>query len=144
MSKIREQFASTQQAEQETLELTPDQLSVAWREYILKLKTAQKHSVVTNFEMMECSVKTADLVNVRCFGELQLGFLKQERTHLLEHLQQFFRNPALNIHPELIEQPIEQVLGPRPLSTKEQYLKLVEKYPLVKELKDRLGLELDY
>lgn len=144
LSKIREQFASTQQAEQETLELTPDQLSVAWREYILKLKTAQKHSVVTNFEMMECSVKSADLVNVRCFGELQLGFLKQERTHLLEHLQQFFRNPALNIHPELIEQPIEQVLGPRPLSTKEQYLKLVEKYPLVKELKDRLGLELDY
>jgi DNA polymerase III subunit gamma/tau len=144
LSKIREQFASAQQTEQEALELTPDQLSVAWREYVLKLKTAQKHSVVTNFEMMEASVKTSELVNVRCFGELQLGFLKQERTHLLEHLQQFFRNPALNIHPELIEQPMEQVVGPRPLSTKEQYLKLVEKYPLVKELKDRLGLELDY
>jgi len=31
-----------------------------------------------------------------------------------------------------------------PLSSKEQYLKLVEQYPLVKELKDRLRLELDY
>lgn len=144
LSKLREQFATAPQQEQPALELTAEQLSIAWREYILKLKTAQKHSLVTNFEMMECSVKTADLVNVRCFGELQLGFLKQERTHLLDHLQQFFRNPVLNIHPELIEQPLEQMVGPRPLSTKEQYLKLVEKYPLVKELKDRLGLELDY
>jgi DNA polymerase-3 subunit gamma/tau len=144
LSKLREQFATATQQEQPALELTAEQLSIAWREYILKLKTAQKHSLVTNFEMMECSVKTADLVNVRCFGELQLGFLKQERTHLLDHLQQFFRNPVLNIHPELIEQPLEQMVGPRPLSTKEQYLKLVEKYPLVKELKDRLGLELDY
>jgi DNA polymerase-3 subunit gamma/tau len=30
------------------------------------------------------------------------------------------------------------------LSTKEQYLKMIEQYPLVKELKDKLRLELDY
>jgi len=144
LSKLREQFASAPQMEQQALDLTEEQLTIAWREYILKLKTAQKHSVVTNFEMMECSVKTAELVNIRCFGELQLGFLKQERTHLLDHLQHFFRNPALNIHPELVELPDEQEAGPRPLSTREQYQKMVEKYPLVKDLKDRLGMELDY
>jgi DNA polymerase-3 subunit gamma/tau len=32
----------------------------------------------------------------------------------------------------------------RTLSSKEQYLKIIEEYPLVKELKDRLRLELDY
>jgi DNA polymerase-3 subunit gamma/tau len=30
------------------------------------------------------------------------------------------------------------------LNTREQYLKIIEEYPLVKELKDRLRLELDY
>jgi len=31
-----------------------------------------------------------------------------------------------------------------PLNTKEQYLRIVAEYPLVKELKDRLRLDLDY
>ena len=31
-----------------------------------------------------------------------------------------------------------------PLSSKEQFLKMAEQYPMVKELKDRLRLELDY
>jgi DNA polymerase-3 subunit gamma/tau len=30
------------------------------------------------------------------------------------------------------------------LSTKQQYLKMIEQYPLVKELKDKLRMELDY
>ena len=30
------------------------------------------------------------------------------------------------------------------LSIKQQYLKMIEQYPLVKELKDKLKLELDY
>jgi DNA polymerase-3 subunit gamma/tau len=30
------------------------------------------------------------------------------------------------------------------LSTKEQYLRIIEQYPLVKELKDKLRMQLDY
>jgi DNA polymerase-3 subunit gamma/tau len=31
-----------------------------------------------------------------------------------------------------------------PMTARDQYMKLIEEYPLVKELKDRLRLELDY
>jgi len=31
-----------------------------------------------------------------------------------------------------------------PLTVREQYQKMIEQYPLVKELRDRLRLELDY
>jgi DNA polymerase-3 subunit gamma/tau len=31
-----------------------------------------------------------------------------------------------------------------PLSSKEQYQKIIEQFPLVKELKERLKLDLDY
>jgi DNA polymerase-3 subunit gamma/tau len=31
-----------------------------------------------------------------------------------------------------------------PLTAREQYQKIIEQYPLVKELKDKLRLELDY
>jgi hypothetical protein len=30
------------------------------------------------------------------------------------------------------------------LNTKQQYLKIIEEYPLVKQLKDQLGMELDW
>lgn len=121
-----------------------ERLSVAWQEFILKLKTAQKHSVVSTMEMMECKMKTEEIFEVICYGNIQLGFLKQEKTPLLEHMQHFFHNPSINIHVELVEAPEENNPADRPLSTKEQFMKMTEKYPLVKELKDRLGMELDY
>ncbi len=121
-----------------------EQLSIAWHEYILKLKTAQKHSVVSTMEMMECKMKGEEIFEVICYGNIQLGFLKQEKTALLEHMQHFFHNPAINIHVDLVEAPEENNPVDRPLSTKEQFMKMTEKYPLVKELKDRLGMELDY
>jgi DNA polymerase-3 subunit gamma/tau len=37
------------------------------------------------------------------------------------------------------QEPVE-----RTLNSKEQFLKMIEEYPLIKELKDKLRLELDY
>lgn len=145
LAKIRAQVAeqnnvSTEQART----LTDDELQIAWREFILKLKTAQKHSVVSTLEMMECKMRNPELFEITCFGNVQLGFLKQEKTSLLEHIQHFFHNPSINIHVELVEKQEEENPADKPLSTKEQFMRMVEKYPLVKELKDRLGMELDY
>jgi DNA polymerase III subunit gamma/tau len=145
LSKIRQKIASDDQITAPTQkEITEEQLKIAWQEFILKLKAANKHSVVSNFEMMKCNVKSAADFEVVCTGNIQLGFLKQEKAHLLEHMQHFFLNPSVNIHVELIDAAEETDPANRPLSTKEQYLKMVEKYPLVKELKDKLNMELDY
>jgi DNA polymerase III subunit gamma/tau len=145
LSKLREKIAAesnrTANAQQE---INAEQLKIAWQEFILKLRTANKHSVVSNFEMMECRFKSPVDFEIVCTGNIQLGFLKQEKTSLLEHMQHFFHNPGLNMHIDLIEAPEDTNPVERPLSTKEQFLKMAEKYPLVKELKDRLGMELDY
>ncbi|WP_407526297.1 DNA polymerase III subunit gamma/tau [Lacibacter sp. MH-610] len=145
LAKIRQQVAEQNNANaHKARPLTEEELQVAWKEFILKLKTANKHSVVSTLEMMECKMRTPELFEITCFGNVQLGFLKQEKTSLLEHVQHFFHNPAINIHVELVETQEEENPADRPLSTKEQFVKMVEKYPLVKELKDRLGMELDY
>ena len=145
LSKLREKIAaeSNKTANQQK-EMDVEQLKVAWHEYILKLRTASKHSVVSNFEMMECRLRSPLDFEIVCNGNIQLGFLKQEKTALLEHIQHFFHNPGLNMHVDLIEAPEDSNPVERPLSTKEQFMKMAEKYPLVKELKDRLGMELDY
>jgi DNA polymerase III subunit gamma/tau len=145
LAKIRAQVAEQNNlAAEKSMPLDADNLQVAWKEYILKLKTAQKHSVVSTMEMMDCKVKNPELFEITCFGNVQLGFLKQEKTALLEHVQHFFHNPSINIHTELVETQEEENPADRPLNTKEQFMKMAEKYPLVKDLRDRLGLELDY
>jgi DNA polymerase-3 subunit gamma/tau len=145
LAKIRAQVAEQNNLNTEKARtLTDDELQIAWREFILKLKTAQKHSVVSTLEMMECKMRNPELFEITCFGNVQLGFLKQEKTSLLEHVQHFFHNPSINIHVELVENQQEENPADKPLSTKEQFMRMVEKYPLVKELKDRLGMELDY
>ena len=145
LAKIREQVAVLNNLNViQAVPIEAEPLKIAWQEFILKLKTAQKHSVVSTLEMMECRVKTTGLFEVICYGNVQLGFLKQEKTALLEHIQKFFHNPSINIHVELVEAPEDENTGERPLSSKEQFLRMSEKYPLVKDLKDRLGMELDY
>lgn len=145
LSKLREKIAAeNNNPNNQQKEIDPEGLKIAWQEYILKLKAATKHSVVSTFEMMECRMKTPLDFEVQVYGNIQLGFLKQEKTALLQHVQSFFKNPNINILVQLVEEPEDLTPVERPLSTKEQFMRMAEKYPLVKDLKDRLGLELDY
>lgn len=145
LSKIRQKISDQHNLNtNQPKPIDPEQLAIAWQEFILKLKTAMKHSVVSTFEMMECRMKSPEIFEIVCYGNIQLGFLKQEKTPLLEHMIHFFHNPAINIHVELIEAPEENNPADRPLSTKEQFMRMAEKYPLVKELRDKLNMELDY
>ena len=145
LSKLREKIAAeNNNPGNQQKEIDPEGLKIAWQEYILKLKAATKHSVVSTFEMMECRMRSPLDFEVVVYGNIQLGFLKQEKTALLQHVQQFFKNPNINIVVQLMEEPEDLTPVERPLSTKEQFMRMAEKYPLVKDLKDRLGLELDY
>jgi DNA polymerase-3 subunit gamma/tau len=145
LSKLREKIAAeNNNPNNQQKEIDPEGLKIAWQEYILKLKAATKHSVVSTFEMMECRMKTTLDFEVQVYGNIQLGFLKQEKTALLQHVQGFFKNPNINILVQLVEEPEDLTPVERPLSTKEQFMRMAEKYPLIKDLKDRLGMELDY
>ena len=145
LSKLREKIAAENNSpNNQQKEIDPEGLKIAWQEYILKLKAATKHSVVSTFEMMECRMRSPLDFEVVVYGNIQLGFLKQEKTALLQHVQQFFKNPNINIVVQLMEEPEDLTPVEKPLSTKEQFMRMAEKYPLVKDLKDRLGLELDY
>ncbi|MGH2563767.1 MAG: DNA polymerase III subunit gamma/tau, partial [Ginsengibacter sp.] len=63
---------------------------------------------------------------------------------LIEHLQSHFNNRFLTYRVIVIENKSNNSVEEKHLTTREQYLKVIEEYPLVKQLKDRLGLQLDY
>ena len=77
-------------------------------------------------------------------NNLEQRFIEQEKRGLCEFLQERFQNRKLTISIIIKENPDVLVAEEKPLSKRDQYQKIIEQYPLVKELRDRLRLELDY
>ncbi|MBC7903439.1 MAG: DNA polymerase III subunit gamma/tau [Gemmatimonadaceae bacterium] len=145
LGKIREKYTGANGATTiaEIKPLTAESLKFAWDEYSLLLRKA-KNPALQSFDLAELRVKDESCFEIATPNNLQLKFIEQERNNLSEFLQKHFNNRTLTFSifiDENAEMPVQQDI---PLSTKEQYQLLVQKYPLVKELKERLRLDLDY
>ena len=125
-------------------ELTEEELYVAWGAFIEKLAKRKNHSAVTNFKMATLKIVDNNAIEIITENNIQQKFIEQERGLLIEHLQAFFNNRQLSYQLVLKEKKENAGEREKTLSSREQYLKLIEMYPLIKELKDRLGLDLDY
>ena len=145
LEKIRRKVTDQQRNNgNEAMQITEEELYLAWRAFIEKLVERKNHSAVTNFKAALLRVIDNNTIAIIAGSTIQQRFIEQERAALVDHLQFHFRNKLLTytVITEESEHPDKAV--EKPLSTKEQYLKMIEEYPLVKELKDRLRLELDY
>jgi DNA polymerase-3 subunit gamma/tau len=118
-------------------------LQKAWSDFIVKLKTS-KNSAWQSFESAELKITDANSFEAVVNDNIYQKFLIQERNNVCSFLQKELHNRKLKFVVMLIESKEKKEPADLPLSSKEQYNKLVEQFPLVKELKDRLRLELDY
>ena len=125
-------------------ELNEEELYVAWGHYIEKLLKSNNHSGVSNFKSAKLSIIDNNCIEIITENNIQQKFIETERAALIEHLQTHFNNRFLTYKVIIIENKNNETVQQKHLSTKEQYLKIIEDYPLVKQLKDRLGLQLDY
>ncbi|MBN8858845.1 MAG: DNA polymerase III subunit gamma/tau [Sphingobacteriales bacterium] len=145
LSKIRQQIAErNNQVRDVAKALTIENLRHAWEKYIEKLEEQKNHSAVTNFKLAGLQVTAANNFDIIVENNLQLKFIEQERGSLIEYLQAFYNNRTLTYNIVLQESADNNVPVERPLNSREQYLKMIEEYPMVKELRDRLKMELDY
>lgn len=144
LEKIRKKIADQSTGQVVKVLLTNDELSQAWSVFTQKLEDRKNHSAVTNFKMAKLNIVNNDSIEIVTENNIQQKFIEQERALLIEHLQHHFGNKALTYNVIIVETEASSQPIDKPLNTKEQYLKIIEEYPLVKELKDRLRLELDY
>lgn len=144
LSKIRQQFANRQNAAEDVAkQLTDESLQLAWKQYTQQLKD-NKNSAAQSFDRAVLKIIDNSFFEVTTNNNLEQKFIEQEKRNLSGYLQKLFNNKSLSLSiivGEIInnEEPTE-----RTLSKREQYQKIIEQYPLVKELRDRLKLELDY
>jgi DNA polymerase-3 subunit gamma/tau len=123
--------------------LEPESLQAAWNEYVQRLKT-EKNPAGTNFEMAELKIQDANSFIAIVTNNIQLRFIEQGGQKASQFLREKLHNSLLQFFIVMEENKEEKIPVGTPLTSREQFLKMTEKYPLVKELKDRLRLELDY
>ena len=144
LSKIRQQI--TQQNKEfnsEPLVITEEDLYICWGQYIEKLREKTNHSAVTNFKNADLKVIDNNTIEIITQGEIHKAFIEVERSGLVTHLQEYFNNRTLAYQVIVIEKDDNIEVTDVLLTRKQLYLRMIEEYPLVKELKERLKLELD-
>jgi DNA polymerase-3 subunit gamma/tau len=139
--KIKEENCTDEEIVDHPLEM--NQLKKAWKQFIEQLKK-NKNSAWNSFELAELKIKDANSFEAIVSNNIDQKFLEFERNKVSEFLQKELCNRQLLFTISLVEGEQQNIITDLPLSSKEQYQKIVEQYPLVKELKDRLRLELDY
>jgi DNA polymerase-3 subunit gamma/tau len=120
-----------------------ESLQAAWNEYVQKLKS-EKNPAGTNFDMAELKVQDANSFIAIVTNNIQLRFIEQGGQKASQFLRERLHNNLLQFFIVMEENKEEKIPVGTPLTSREQFLKMTERYPLVKELKDRLRLELDY
>lgn len=145
IQKIRRQIAK--RAEGNTADaavpLQKEKLSEAWRMYTARLKEG-RNPAAQSFELARFNNISGNSFEVITNNNLEQKFIEQEKRTLSEFLQEYFRNRLLHFTVLVTDTPGPAVPQEKILSKKDQFLMIAEQYPLVKELKDKLRLELDY
>lgn len=144
LGRLKQQIAAqSQQGKNVSKPITEEELHAAWGAFVELLRSRNNHSAVTNFKLAELQVVDNDNINIVTGGEIHKAFIEVERAELILHLQQHFNNRNLTYQVIVVETEEQEKPAEQTLSRKQQYLKIIEEYPLVKELKDRLKLELE-
>ena len=120
-----------------------EKLQAMWNEFASILKT-EKNSAAPNFEMAELKIQDANSFIALVSNNIQLRFIEQNGQRASQFLREKMHNTLLEFYIVMEENKEIKVPADTPLTSREQFQKMTEQYPLVKELKDRLRLELDY
>ena len=144
LEKIRARLMQETVLEKTLIELNIENLEKAWTVYTDNLFTEKKFPVVTQFKMATLRVDNQFNFTVVTEGVLQQRFIEMERSNLIPYMQKYFGNKLLKYSIEINETEVTAENDEKTLSSKQQYELIIKKHPLVKELKDRLKMEIDY
>ncbi|SFW46288.1 DNA polymerase III subunit gamma/tau [Chitinophaga sancti] len=146
LAAMKQAFAAQQTVEtrQESIPMTHGALSVYWDEFIDRFRQANKMTVVSNLQLAVIAMLGAEEIGITSRNIVQFRFMEEEKLHISQFFKDKFRNNSLVLTLHLDESQQTADIGPAPLSSREKFAKMIEKYPLVKELKDKLNLELDF
>lgn len=145
LDKIRKQYRGNGNGSKNhaSQPLQEEQLRKAWNDFSIALKNA-KNPASQSFELAELRIKDENHFEVITANNIEKQFIEQSRNALFSFLLEKLQNNLLQFNIIVEERAENRPVIETTLTAKEQFQKMSEQYPLVKELKERLRLELDY
>lgn len=144
LNSIRQKFENSPSLGNKTIQpLEAESLKLAWAKFIEQLKQ-NKNSAAQSFELAELVIKDANSFEAIVANNIEQKFLEFERNKACAFLQKELSNKLLQFTIRISESQAHNVSVDIPLSSKEQFQKMAEQYPILNELKERLKLDLDF
>ena len=145
ISQIRGQFKGSSLGDKtpSNQPLTRENLQQAWSGYVEVLKS-NRNPAAQPFELAELRIEDECSFQVITSNNIEQKFIEQERNALFAFLQERLHNRQLQFVVLIEEKEGNRPQVEIPLSSREQFQKMSEQYPLVKELREKLNLDLDF
>ncbi|MBO9634099.1 MAG: DNA polymerase III subunit gamma/tau [Chitinophagaceae bacterium] len=143
LASIRQQFVGKGLAAAgEPIALVEDRLHAAWEAFTQQLRDT-KNPASQSFVMARLQINNHQHFTIVTNNNLEQKFIEGERRPLSEYLCKVFNNRSLLFVIEVDENVVYQEPTDKPLSSRDKFIAIAEEYPLIRELKERLRLELD-
>ncbi len=125
--------------------LTDNRLKEVWSNYTAKLETQpNKHSTIQTFKLAKLQTETDNFFTITVRSLVHQKFIEQEKSLLCDFIQQSFNNRSINFKVLIEAGEKEDIPLHLTLNSRQKFERIAEKYPLVRELKSRLNLDIDY
>ncbi len=145
LSKIRQEVLNRkQQAETDPARPLEETILRSNWDSITDTLKKDKNPAYQSFALAELKITGPLNFEVLTNNNLEQRFVEQEKRSVSDMLLSVFNNRSIAFSVIVREDAAPEEVTERPLTKREQFHVIAEQYPLLKELKDRLRLELDY
>ena len=145
LKKLQKEVANTFHVEMPVIAVTKEGVDAMMVQLCKKLRAQGKDSTVAQLCSVEIEVIDETNFVFYTHNTLHAKFILAERAALADTIQEYFHNPAIKyeiITKEQNDNEIDNNQVPV-VSKREQYFNMVQKNPIIQELKDNLRLTID-
>ena len=145
LSALRDKYGDQYNIEEidEAEPLQMEKLRECWNSFATKLEEQQKHSAANTFKIAKLTIQNETRLLITVNALVQQKFIEQEKTMLADCIQKTFHNTSIQLQIVVADDVKEEVSPFLTMNSRERFNYIASQYPLVKELKDRLRLEID-
>ena len=140
--KYGDQYTIEEVKEAEVLNI--EKLRSLWGTFALTLEEQKKHSSFGTFKIARLSIENDIFFTVSVGSITSQKFVEQERMYLLEYLQNEFNNRSIAFEVLVDASEQEEVPVHLRLNSRQKFERIADQFPIVRELKDRLKMDIDY
>ncbi|HEV7348665.1 DNA polymerase III subunit gamma/tau [Telluribacter sp.] len=122
-----------------TAPLNPENLEAAWKEFA-EIRKQERDSITEEVTLNREVELAGTSIRIALDNDLQKETLQDLRVDLLTFLRQRFQEPALVLEPRVAPQEVKRM----PYTPLEKFNYMAEKNPYLRELQQKLGLDVDF